>query len=72
MNEEYKKISEFLENLARKIWTQGDDYFATETKTGKWRVGYTNDYPMQHGNGEEMMLPQEFVKILMGDSFPNL
>lgn len=60
-----KDIREFLENLARKVYPQGDNFYATRTKTGKWRVGYTNDYPLQHGGGEEMMLPETLVDILM-------
>ena len=55
----------FLETLIKEYYTQGDSYYASQTKTGKWRFGYTNDCEMQHGSGEEMMLPDLIVENLM-------
>lgn len=50
-------------SIARLIWPQGDGYYAELTKTGKVRIGYTNDYPMQHGTGEGLILPQSMLPL---------
>lgn len=56
----------FLKSMVEKYYTQGDSYYARKTRKGdKWFFGYSNDYPMQHGDGSEMMLPDGFVTVLM-------
>lgn len=32
------------------------------TKSGNWRFGYTNDYPLQHGNGENVTMPVSVIR----------
>lgn len=40
-------------------YSQGDSYSVRVTKKGKWAVSYSNDYPMQHGGGQEYVLSEE-------------
>jgi hypothetical protein len=40
-------------------YSQGDSYIVRITRKGLWAVSYSNDYPMQHGNGMEYILTQE-------------
>ncbi len=63
-DEEKKK---FLLMLAEKYYTQGDDYHAFKNKKGKWNFGYSNDYPMQHGKGSDIILPDKMVNIIMSN-----
>lgn len=45
---------------------QGDDYYATLGKDGKYVVGYFNDYPLQHGRGKSYVLSnEEFDRIVV-------
>lgn len=43
----------------RKKYSQGDSYSVSINKDGKWVVSYSNDYPMQHGNGETFILTEK-------------
>lgn len=46
-------------------YSQGDSYDVRITKKGKWTVSYSNDYPMQHGDGNEFILtPEEFEQAM--------
>lgn len=62
--EEKKK---FLIGLMKKYYSQGDSYFADLSKRGNWHFGYTNDYEMQHGSGEQFHLPERMIDILMSN-----
>ena len=42
-----------------KKYSQGDSYSVRITASGKWEVSYSNDYPMQHGNGKAYILTEE-------------
>lgn len=65
---------EFLLRQVRKIeeqliqwckdnkYSQGDDYSVRVTTNGKWAVSYSNDYPLQHGSGQEFVLTEEEFK----------
>lgn len=48
-----------------KKYSQGDSYSVRITKSGKWAVSYSNDYPMQHGAGKEFILTPEDFKEAM-------
>ena len=55
-----KKIQENLLSWYKKNkYSQGDDYYVRVTNKGKWEVGYSNDYPMQHGNGGKHIFSEE-------------
>lgn len=56
---------EFLKNITKEYYNQGDDYYAYQTKKGDWQFGYSNDYPMQHGDGKRMQLPDKMIEVLM-------
>ena len=64
-SDEEKKT--FLLNLAKKYYKQGDDYYAIKVKKGNWHFGYSNDYPLQHGKGDNMILPDKMVNIIMNN-----
>lgn len=52
----------FLDKLSRSMYTQGDDYFVHFDKRHKmWHFGYTNDYPLQHGDGEKSAVPDKLL-----------
>ena len=63
--------TEFLLHAVKKIekqlikwckenkYSQGDSYSVRVTKKGKWEVSYSNDYPMQHGDGKSYILTEE-------------
>lgn len=40
-------------------YESGDSYCVTITNNGKWRISYSNDYPMQHGEGKDLILTEE-------------
>lgn len=40
-------------------YSQGDSYSVRVTNKGKWEVSYSNDYPMQHGDGKSYILTEE-------------
>jgi hypothetical protein len=44
-------------------YSQGDDYSVRITSKGKWEVSYSNDYPMQHGDGKKHVLTEDEFKI---------
>ena len=60
---EKNKYTEFLKELARECYFQGDNFHADKLKRG-YAFGYTNDYPLQHGKGESIILPDSFVEFL--------
>ena len=56
----------WLEKFIRDMWTQGDNYYVALNKhKTSWTFGYTNDYPLQHGKGQNMTLSNEFIDYLM-------
>ena len=60
-----KKKKEWLLGLAKKMYNEGDSYYAAKTNKGdKWIFGYSNDSEMRHGNGEEWVMPDEMINIL--------
>ena len=40
-------------------YDQGDDYYAKQGDNGVWIVGYSNDYPLQHGKGQGYKITKE-------------
>jgi hypothetical protein len=36
--------------ILKEIYTQGDGYYESETDN-EWSASFSNDYPLQHGNG---------------------
>ncbi len=63
INDKQKEL--FLIELVRDYYNQGDFYYARKNKKNKWHFGYDNDYSMQHGCGENFILPDDMVLILM-------
>lgn len=57
--------------IVQKIFNE-PNCFAELTKSTNWRIGYTNDYPMQHGSGREFVVPNElmiFIYELKGEVY---
>lgn len=46
-------------------YSQGDSYNVGISKSGRWIVGYSNDYPMQHGDGKSFTLTEEEFRSAM-------
>ena len=63
-------MKEKLLEIFKQRYSQGDSYYCYQSKKRNWVVGYKNDYPMQHGDGVEWVLPQEVVEILVGQLEP--
>lgn len=42
-----------------KHYSSGNSYDVRITAKGKWAVKYSNDYPMQHGDGKEFILTED-------------
>lgn len=51
--------AKLIEWCKKEKYSQGDGYSVRITKKGKWAVSYSNDYPMQHGGGQEYILTEE-------------
>lgn len=61
----WKNIEAKLIAWCKQKYSQGDSYNVRVTNKGKWCVSYSNDYPMQHGNGEEFVLiEQDFIDAM--------
>ena len=60
-----KEKHEFLIELVKKLYSSGDDYYAVLTNKTNWHFGYSNDYPLQHGKGQEFKLTDKMVTVLM-------
>jgi len=61
-------VSDMMEvatNVSKKIF-KGENAFARVTKSGNYEIGYTNDYPMQHGDGERYIVPASLIKFVNG------
>ena len=58
-------MKEKLLKIFRDKHKQGDNYYCYQSKKGNWVVGYTNDYPLQHGKGIEWVIPEEVAEILI-------
>lgn len=41
----------------------GEDISVRQTKKGDWEISYTNDYPMQHGGGEQVIIPKKLIEL---------
>ncbi len=55
-----KKIEkQLIEWCKTNKYSQGDSYSVRITKKGKWEVSYSNDYPIQHGEGKSFILSDE-------------
>ena len=56
---------EFLLGLVKETYDQGDDYYANLTKKGTWLYGYSNDYPLQHGEGKKLQMKDDILNTIM-------
>jgi hypothetical protein len=55
-----KKFEDLIINWYKENkYNQGDSYHVRITNKGRWAVGHSNDYPMQHGGGSEYILTEE-------------
>ncbi len=60
-----QEIIEFLDEVTRQYYPQGDNYYCSKDKNDFWHCGYTNDYPLQHGKGENFKIHNGLVLALM-------
>ena len=60
-----KEIVKFLKRLMKESFNQGDDYYAILNRKGTAYIfGYVNDYPLQHGEGEQNKISISVAKLL--------
>lgn len=59
---------QFLINLAKEHYNQGDNYYAMMNKKDVWHFGYSNDKPLQHGKGASFSLSDAIVDVLYKNS----
>lgn len=60
-----KEKTEFLKDLVKQYYDQGDDYYVSKSKRNLWHFGYSNDKPLQHGTGESFIIPDKMLEILI-------
>lgn len=60
-----KEKTEFLLKLAKEHYSQGDDYHAWKSKKDKWHFGHSNDHELQHGQGNNTIIDDSMIEILM-------
>lgn len=48
-----------------------DNLFVRQTKSLDYELGYSNDKPMQHGNGVKFILPNEVVNYILKLRYDN-
>lgn len=66
-------MGERLLRIFKQKYDQGDSYYVRVNNKGdKFIVGYKNDYPMQHGDGVEWIIPSEVVKMLVSQVEPEV
>ena len=58
-----------LEDLVRKLYPQYDNPYAFRTKKGRYIFGYTNDYPLQHGDGVKNDIDETMARFLIRSKF---
>lgn len=58
-----EELTEIGKEIARLIYPNGDNFHCRQTNSGKWELGYTNDYPMQHGDGEKCIIPLSLLML---------
>lgn len=58
-----------LEAIVRKLYPQYDNPYAFRTKKGKYIFGYTNDYPLQHGDGVRNEVDETMANFIIKNSF---
>ena len=55
----------FLISVMKRYYPQGDSYYAYKNKKNKWHFGYSNDYPLQHGAGENIIIPDKLIDVIL-------
>ena len=61
-----EEIKNGLLDIAYETWNQGNNFYARQNKKQTaWLFGYTNDYPLQHGDGEECRLTNEAAQYFV-------
>lgn len=58
------KIITFLEKIAKESFNRDNYYVFLNKKKTAYIFGYTNDYPLQHGKGEENRISVNTAKFL--------
>lgn len=66
-----KEKTEFLLKLAKEHYSQGDDYHAWKSKKDKWHFGHSNDHELQHGQGNNTIIDDSMLEILMNREVVN-
>ena len=60
-----RQKEEYLISIMKKAFS-GDNYYAKRSVSReKWNYGYINDYPMQHGNGRQMVIDDRVLELMM-------
>lgn len=53
-----------LRKLFVKQYPQGDNYLFSVSSKGNVKLSYSNDYPLQHGKGVDINLPEKFAETI--------
>ena len=65
------KSTEFIEKremfsiILKEYAPHADDRLIHQSKKGNWFLRTQNDYPLQHGEGEEIKIPDGFADVLL-------
>lgn len=66
-----KEKTEFLLNLAKEHYSQGDYYYAWKSKKDKWHFGHSNDHELQHGQGNNTIIDDSMLEVLINRELVN-
>ena len=66
-----KQKTEFLLTLAKEHYSQADEYHAWKSKKDKWHFGHSNDQELQHGQGNNTIIDDSMLEILMNREVVN-
>jgi hypothetical protein len=58
-----------IECVTRYLLPGGDNYYSSISKKGKYTIGFTNDYPLQHGHGSSLQFEEVVLKRIVIDYF---
>lgn len=62
---EVKESAEQVIELSKIIYSYATNHYAVKTKSGLWKLGYTNDNEKMHGPGEYCIIPDCIIQLAL-------
>ena len=64
MKDECKVLADGLFDILKQVYPQADNWYVSQSKKGKWFLTTTNDNTLQHGEGNTVIITNEFAKFI--------